>query len=304
VSRLIGPRHDSKSLAVWSNIQGPVLEFMAKMRRRRIDRENGELIMRRKRTAMTVLQEYKNGRLPYTEIMPEAVDFCEMEPVKAVIQQPLDVSVDVASFAHLIPEFPSLFAAWRSEIRLQLSRVLKQQEEPDIFFDDILGLVFSGQTRPLPETDEEALEKLDLASTVFVCNDCGPTLSTLGVGFESALFYPEVLGHTCLTRRFGCRFMFNDDLVDPSTELVNLSKKRAKWSPRSLALSLTMQTVAEGIIEQSGLNPAVTTAADMDEQNLFYACWLCHLAYDGGHSAPVYRWRDAVRLPIYSLFII
>jgi hypothetical protein len=275
---------------------------MAKMRKKRIDGENQEIIMQRKRAAMTVLQEYKNDRLPYSEIMPEAVDFCDMQSVKSIIDQPLDVPVDAASFVHLIPEFPSLFAAWRDEIHVQLRDLLKQPEEPDFYFDDMLGLV-PFQMRCVPKTNREASEKLNLASTIFVCTDCGPVLSTLsGVVFETPLFYPEVLGHTCLTRAFSSPFMFTDYPVDPSTELRRQPvMQRTKWSPRFLTLNDDMRIIAEALIEESGLDPNMATATDMDERNLFYACWLCVSPHNDDFTAPVYKWRDAVSWHIYSM---
>ncbi|KAF8716073.1 hypothetical protein AX14_012443 [Amanita brunnescens Koide BX004] len=281
---------------IWSNIQGPILEFMAKMRKKRIDGENQEIIMQRKRAAMTVLQEYKNDRLPYSEIMPEAVDFCDMQPVKSIIDQPLDVSVDAASFLHLIPEFQSLFATWRNGIHLQLCNLLKQPEEPDLYYD-IFGLVSLEQTRCVPKTDKEALEMLSLASTVFACMECGAVLSTLfGVYFKGPLFYPEVLGHTCLTRAFSSPFMFTDYPVDPSTELRRQPvMQRTKWSPRFLTLNDDMRIIAEALIEESGLDPNMATATDMDERNLFYACWLCVSPHNDDFTAPVYKWRDAIR---------
>jgi len=57
---------------------------MGEMRKKRIDREEKEISMRRKRVAMTILQEFKNDRLPYLEVMPEAFDFCNMDPLNAV----------------------------------------------------------------------------------------------------------------------------------------------------------------------------------------------------------------------------
>ena len=278
---------------------------MAKMRKKRIERENKAIIMGRKRAAMTVLQEYKNHRLPYSEIMPEAVDFCDMQPVKSIIDQPLDVSVDAASFLHLIPEFQSLFATWRNGIHLQLCNLLKQPEEPDLYYD-IFGLVSLEQTRCVPKTDKEALEMLSLASTVFACMECGAVLSTLfGVYFKGPLFYPEVLGHTCLTRVCSFRGRFADYPVDPSTELRRQSStKRVKWNANSLTLNTDMRIIAEVLIEESGLDPSVATVTDMDERNLFYACLPCASDRNDELTAPVYKWRDAVSWRICSLFIL
>ncbi|KAK2464756.1 hypothetical protein APHAL10511_003174 [Amanita phalloides] len=281
---------------IWINIQDPVLEFMAKMRRKRIERENKEIIMRRKRAAMAVLQQYKNDRLPYQEIMPEPIDFCDMQPVKAIIDRPLEVSVDVASFSHLVPEFASLFATWRDEIHLKLCRVLQQPDEPDIYFHDIFGLwVPDYEPRDVPDTDHKALEMLHLASTIFVCRDCGPSLSTfLDIGLDRPIFYPEVLGHSCLTRKFSCG-LFNSDPADPSEELTSSSStKRTKWNARPLTLSTTMRSIAEALIKESGFDPRVATTAHMDKQNLFYACVTCSDNCDDGVVAPVYKWRDAI----------
>ncbi|KAF8634888.1 hypothetical protein AX15_000640 [Amanita polypyramis BW_CC] len=283
---------------IWANIQGPVIEFMTEMRKKRIERERKAVFMQRKRVAMTVLQEYKNSRLPDEEIMPEAADFCHMSPVKAVIDQSVDVSVDAASFSHIIPEFPSLFATWRDDIRLQLCSVLQRSDGPDVYFHD-LGFWFPDfKRRIIPKTDEEALAMLDLASTIFVCRDCGPSLFTfldMGLGQLQPIFYPEVLGHTCLTRRYIYGVLTNNDPADPSLDLTNATLKRTRWSPRALTLNASIQCIAEELILESGLDPKVATTTDMDELNMYYACLSCAgIHTDARLVAPVYKWRDAV----------
>jgi hypothetical protein len=282
---------------VWVNIQGPILQFMAEMRKKRIDREEKEISMRRKRVAMTILQEFKNDRLPYLEVMPEAFDFCNMEPVKAIIDQPLDVSVDATSFSHLITQLPQLFDSWRDGIRLQLSRFFRQESElPSHFlFDDDSDVISDYGSRKSPETDAEALEMLNLASTIFVCRECGPSLFTfLDMSLDRPIFYPEVLGHTCLTRKYSFTLLHNDP-VDPSVELNTPSLKRTSWNTRPLMLSPRLRRVAEDLISDSGLDPQATTAARMDDLNLLYACMACsELHCNGEVIAPVYKWRDAV----------
>ncbi|KIL71424.1 hypothetical protein M378DRAFT_19760 [Amanita muscaria Koide BX008] len=282
---------------IWSNIQGPILQFMTEMREKRILREQKEVVMRRKRTATTVLQEYKNGRLPYREVMPEAVDFCDMPPVKAIIDQSLDVPVDATAFSHLITQFPQLFDSWRNKIRLQLAELLKRSGELQFFFDDELDIASPDcGLRKVPETDSEALEMLNLASTIFICKECGPALFTfLDMSLDRPIFYPEVLGHICLTRRYSYGLLPSDP-TDPSLDLGSTpALKRASWHTRPLMLSSTLRSMAEELIADSGLDPQTAEASDMDNKNLFYACLRCHQHQDTGDIiAPVYKWRDAI----------
>ncbi|KAF8641235.1 hypothetical protein AX17_000869 [Amanita inopinata Kibby_2008] len=286
---------------IWANIQGPILDFMEEMRRKRIERENAEIVMRRKKTAMAVLRRYKNEHLPLEEIMPEAVDFCDMPPIKAIINQPLDAFVNEESFSHITPEFPKLFSTWRKKIFLELIGRLRESPKLELLFEDEDPEPDAHVEESSPVMDEDSIEKLKLASTVFNCSDCGPLslFSFFNLTPARPLFYPEVLGHTCLTRRYGLR-VSNNLVTDPSTDLRNSPLNRTKWSAHALRLNNRMRAIAEQIIRDSGLDPAEATTMDMDGLDNYYACLSCAQLrlmtpfFDVG-EAPVYGWRDAVR---------
>lgn len=86
------------------------------MKVKRQERERKALIVTRKTPAIEVLRDYKKSQLPWTAPMPEPVDFCNFPAVKAILELPNEVTVDVSNFAEVVPLLPSLFSDWRAEI--------------------------------------------------------------------------------------------------------------------------------------------------------------------------------------------
>ncbi|PFH48407.1 hypothetical protein AMATHDRAFT_5842 [Amanita thiersii Skay4041] len=296
---------------IWSNIRVPIIEFMEKMRRKRIEREQIEIIMNRKATALNVLRNYKNKLLPDDKVMPAPVDFCNMEPIKAMINQPLDISINEESFDPIVPQMAELFSLWRKGIHYDLFiRAKSTNRLPFSLFeyddlDDIYGEQSSESETDEDEddssTEAEVMSKLQLATTIFCCRECG--LNSLISYFDSPssrpLFFPEILQHPCLTRQ--CDFGFPTYAVfDPSKALRDSPRTRTSWNAHALILNRRLKNMAERIVLSSGLDPKVATAADLDAQNLYYACLDCIdismiSVADGMGMTPVFMWREAVR---------
>jgi hypothetical protein len=297
---------------------------MAEMRVKRLLRERAELILDRKNTAAQFLRTYKNSRLPYTEIMPERLDFSDFPPIKDILELPSEVEVTEESFDAVLPQLPELIEGWRTKINQEMIRTMKTNEnvarqhaalsrmmmlwgeDPDEI--DLPELEVSDST----ETDEELFARMKLATTVFQCNTCteydrwheDDDFSEWSDSDESSmafndivpLFYPDVLGHICLTRA-PHRFWSWGKRVDACTRLDSMTKIRRKWTSRPLRLDRTIGSHAATVVKAAGLDPKTATVEDMDKLDTVFGCLRCAmpLGLYGPCETKAYGWRDAVR---------
>ena len=296
-----------------------MIEFMEEMKVKRLTRELAALTLQRKRIAIDVLRQYKNSQLPYTEIMPEAVDFCDFPLVKAVLDQPADIDIDESSFAEIVPLLPDLIAKWRADIHQQLIWQMKANDDEEwratrlgtfmmLLDDEDIGL-------PILDDDKMA-EQLKLATTVFKCYAC-PTATTISDPFSSdsdddeffvfqptvmPLFYPKVLGHRCLTR-LRQRWTYETN-SDPSKALIFDVRDREKWACSSLRLDTYTGKVVRQIVDALDLDPTTTTAEDMDQLDPRFGCLSCpEISDQVGHvKVSAFGWRSAVGISLIRMF--
>lgn len=316
-------------------MQPEMVKYMEQMKANRLDRERKALVISRKIPAIDVLCTYKRSLFPWTDnIMPEPVDFCSFEPVKAILELPNEVEVDESSFAEVVTLLPSLFADWRSDIR---KRMLKE-------FGRMLHSNTQGHRKPWPkfsivnvgsssraatesaeesqsDVDPQLAEQIILATTVFKCNDCSTPYWALQHYIDSddeeddedfgesahiwdghgdrvsdatePLFYPEVMSHSCLTRKVN----FIYDNSDPSLNLEQPHRIRTRWSCKRLKIDKKAKTMMEKIVECCGLEPEFATPENMDYQDALLACPLCAEWCDfpsEDAQVPVFGWRAAV----------
>ncbi|KAH7924491.1 hypothetical protein BV22DRAFT_1035091 [Leucogyrophana mollusca] len=177
-------------------------------------------------------------------------------------------------------------------------------------------------------SDEQIAQDIRLATTVFKCKDCTPGSGLdfpmfdylsdsddedemLGLGHglyaalrrrlidkSTALFYPKVMGHRCLTKQRGFRWEITTP--DPISILDYPMGSRTKWSCKSLRVDEKAGKVVKELILACGLDPLTTTATQMDELDPRFACGR-HECLDWSEgegdiaAANVYDWRSAVR---------
>jgi hypothetical protein len=170
-----------------------MIKYMEQMKTNRLKRERNALIVTRKFPAIDILCAYKKSFLPWTELMPEPVDFCNFAPVRAVLELPNEVDVDESSFAEVVPLLPSLFAEWRVDVDDRMlqgfRRMLNKARKPNrrvsessfVMYDDEFSGGSSGESsgegteseeEEIPDTDEQLKEQIVLATTVFKCQSC------------------------------------------------------------------------------------------------------------------------------------
>jgi hypothetical protein len=296
---------------------------MQEMRKKRLLREHKALVVERKQSAVEVLRTFKNAQLPYTEIMPEAPDFCDFGPIKAILEQPSEVTVDESSFTDILPILPDLIASWRQSINVEIITVLKNNNNRRrkrfslaqamllyMGFDDGDGLEFDDgvsedDDTPLPD-DDVLSAKVKLATTVFRCTSCTNQHSFLyddfsmysddGSAQPNPLFYPQVLGHRCLTRSHEPSWPW-DIPGEFIKRLDNYSRTREKWDTCHLQLDVRMGKMVEAVLEVAKMDPATATPKDMDDLGAWFACLKCAIPRTAKTARTMaYGWRDAVRL--------
>ncbi|KAG6810961.1 hypothetical protein H0H92_009609 [Tricholoma furcatifolium] len=113
---------------IWANIRDPLIKFMEKMHKVRLRREHQETTLLRKPAAVAVYRDYIAAHHPQDGILPSGLDFCAFDPVKAILKQPVHVTVDETSFADVIERIPEFIANWRQSVDGHLVRVLKEAE--------------------------------------------------------------------------------------------------------------------------------------------------------------------------------
>lgn len=310
------------------------------MRTKRLARELAALVIERKIHAVEVLRTYKNARLPITELLPEPVDFCNFPAIKAVLEQPANVTVDETSFAKVIPELPTLIEKWRAGTEKQIVKIVKTRDTiarrlaqfthlryfsaAMMSSDDEEDFYESDDTPGM--TDEEARARMHLATCVFICRSCSYRSIDFFDDYFSMdsdddedyssstmtpLFFPQVLGHTCMTRGALPFYTWDQDKTDASRRLDGYSKERKAWSGSRLSVDAEASKTAKFVVEKAGLNPETATVSDMDALDLVYLCaqCICPLAEKLGeieanvdkledmYVVPIFGWREIVSPP-------
>ena len=177
---------DSMNL-VWNNIKPSILEFMEKMRAKRLEREFNTLVLKRKGLAMRALQTFKNSRIADDEIMPEGPDYCNFEPIKELLHRPVNEEITVDSFNAITPDLPALIDSWRDSIRKSMVKLVQgeyikiaerealiaaERSRYDGWYDPEDPPPLRRPVKPKPLSDEDAEHRLTLATTVFICLTC------------------------------------------------------------------------------------------------------------------------------------
>ncbi|KAF6754195.1 hypothetical protein DFP72DRAFT_379144 [Ephemerocybe angulata] len=288
---------------IWKNVKPMAIEYIENVRKLRLQAEHNDLVLARKRLACEYLKNYKNSRLPCTDIFPEPPDFCDFDPVRRIYNQPSEVVVDLSSFNVLNDTMPDLIKKWRKDVHSGIRNVFLKN----------MTASFAPGNFDLPEWTNDEVEvrrRMSLATTVFTCEQC----STRGLNggpldewdmfglpnlydsedeyFEfddkprsvMPMFYPQIMAHPCLTRFVLVNSYFLQELYestaskpkrDPSIYLDNCLKQRRKWNGNHITLDKHASKVAEKIVTMAGLDPVLATTEDMDTLDARFKCHEC-----------------------------
>jgi hypothetical protein len=170
-----------------------------------------------------------------------------------------------------------LFDEWRESVRKHLLKQLACTPQGSHFTsgDDTRGSISS---EPTLDEGDEGLRQLSLATSVFTCVCSQIHDASAEPHAIKPLFYPQVLGHICITRA--------PTLVDPSQDTNNASLlflaafQLSQGPPGSqswdcsLLLHLSLGAMVGRLIRTVHLDPATTTVQDMDELDVYFACYV------------------------------
>ncbi|KAG0703640.1 hypothetical protein DFH29DRAFT_915440 [Suillus ampliporus] len=320
---------------IWNNIKSDMIKYMEEMRTRRLERERKALLVTRKRTAIGILRSYKISHFPFTDVMPEPVDFCSFPEVIEIVGLPTETDVTEATFADVASQMDDLVHAWRTRIHSQLRARVKdnllsgakrrawgERVTSDPYYEEYvesLGATIDVKGKkkevspPVPD-DAEIDQSIPLATTVFRCKTCTPSIGLPGDLSDSdyddfldslggrrsrsiPLFYPKVMGHCCLTRSrtLPWDYFATDDL---NFRIDSPMSTRTKWNSHLLQVDEEASKAARAVVEACGEDPLITTATKMDELDSRFACvdcvkWSKHEVNQA--EAPVFTWRSAVQ---------
>lgn len=282
------------TFAAWSSIESTILEFMVEVRTRLVEGKRDEILLDRKAKAIQVLRLLKSRKMPLATIWPESADYCELPYVKAVIEQPSIIKVNLESLIPPLEIMDRDFVEWRYNIRSRLISMIKAEGGRKLSSDHER---VSKESRP-PMTDEQALHQANLAVTVFACLRCNtfsrpkdrpdPNPFSNKPKAIVPLFYPQPFGHPCMTRT---QREDGRDPSDPTKLLLNDTSHRCPWNTEHLFLDERLSSYAERLVECAGLDPATATVEEMDRFGVEFRCTACE---DTSVKVELYGWRAAV----------
>ncbi|KAI6163681.1 hypothetical protein EDD17DRAFT_429687 [Pisolithus thermaeus] len=314
---------------IWSNIRPEMIKHMEDLRARRLQRERKALVLARRELAISVLRAYKRERLPFTDVMPEPMDFWMFPEVSAIIELPTETEVTEASFADVVSRLDELIIQWRARnynsfidkfrdvLTLKLQRITDAATDKGTNAEakagtpaDVKG---KGKARavdpPMPD-ESELVKVLSLATTIFRCEYCTPSpwMSIYEEPFHSfmspkrsvstiPLFYPKLMGHRCLTRGRG-----QDSPMTPLESISEFpydSRRQTQWTCAPLQIDRQAEAIVSNIIAACNLDPLTTTTAEMDALDPKLACLNVRCVQRDGVikdlcKASVFGWRAAL----------
>jgi hypothetical protein len=278
-----------------------MIEYMEKMKAKRLARELTQLRTQRTLDAIKLLRAYKAKCAPFTNVMPEPLDFCDFGPVREVLYEPPDINVNSESFLHLMPELDGIVEEWRRKILKKFVQEVKV---------GIVNRSIKLDDNPVDldaASDESILQRIQLACTVFACIPCediqgfDPLFPDYFIVLSSnpptmsrslqtrPLWFPRVLGHRCLTKPRRC------GLADDATRLDTLPCHRQRWfCGRVIKVHQEACEAAVAIIEACEMDPSIATVDDMDQLDARLECLACLVPNVEDPSHIVFGWRSAV----------
>ncbi|KAJ7459071.1 hypothetical protein B0H11DRAFT_2060302 [Mycena galericulata] len=240
----------------WNSIKPDMIRYMEEMQTKRFAREHAALLAARKVTATKVLRTFKHSLLPWTDVMPNATSFYDFPAIKAILQAAPEVNVDEWTFESILPDFPEMIATWRAGL---LRKLLLLRKNGGLENSDV--------------EDAGSTARLKLATSVYRCLSCDDDdlKASLRRGLRQfelpcrPLYYPRVLSHPCLTLPpdYGQRLLFKENFRDTA------------WRSHVLAVDKHTAGIVEKVVTACGLDPAKTTAEDMDAADTRLACLAC-----------------------------
>ncbi|KAF7374990.1 hypothetical protein MSAN_00385100 [Mycena sanguinolenta] len=242
---------------IWKNIQGPLVELLAELKERR---ERVDAIKNRQRLAARVYDQFREASPPGM-LLPPRIDVLLTEPFRVVIEDTLAEEVlTEESFAAAISSVAEFSVGWRRRKEKELIKIMRKNRPGAVQAD------------------------LHLATTFFTCS----------IYPAEPLRFPAILVHPSATE-FDEWGEVDSEEEDEDTRVdLQYTLQEAAWNADDcVQLQERAQRSARFIVRACGLDPDVTTGAEMDEINPALECLNCSNKRDG-HL--VMRWTQATIL--------
>ncbi|PPR02550.1 hypothetical protein CVT26_012018 [Gymnopilus dilepis] len=251
---------------IWNRIR-PLLEpEIAARKAKRLEEEFAKIQRNRRGIVDDLYKSYKASLHPSQwKYLPRTFDLCQLSPIAAMVEAPIESTVTAADFAEAAETFPALLSSF-SEDRKQKARALLPSAPP-------------APREPGEIEDDVVQDVLDLATSVFECRNVG----TQGHARSSPVVgSDDLLSHHCGAPDHG--------LPHRGYYYWYSSSEEGK-----LLFSEEGSQVAASLVRLAGLDPTTALASDMDKKDLRFSCSRCiPLNVSGSWSRRGYSWRSAI----------
>ncbi|KDQ60883.1 hypothetical protein JAAARDRAFT_31885 [Jaapia argillacea MUCL 33604] len=265
----------------WASIKDGMIEFMELIRVERLQRLRKEQLKCRERIATKLLEEYLLT-IPATQICPGSSSLVFMEPFRTIITSPSDVDVTPESFSDAKAQLPSLVAEWRQSVNQELLALFQSEPSKKPKSKKSKSKSKSKPTHSTVVITPEDESKLSLATTFFTCSNCT----------HEVIDYERATAHECMSKYYRVRECMDHD---PETRDLIEDLRIAPWTTAGNPLSISQRdsTFAAVLLQLCGKDPAVTTAAEMEELDPRFECTHCTNKHiPGGHH--LMTWHCAI----------
>lgn len=217
-----------------------MVNYMERMKTQRLERERKALVISRKRTAVSILRAYKISHLPFTDVMPEPMDFCAIPQVAEILELPTETQVTDDTFTPIVENMDELINEWRTRILGSLVQKVKDSlyshrmrtdrqvgtadstladNTASLSSTDPMGKGKAKAVEPPIPDDSRIIQDLSLATTVFNCKSCNPRF-----GISYALYEPDFDSDTDSASS-------EDDFFDPWSFGLGPRRPRSRSNP-------------------------------------------------------------------------
>lgn len=258
----------SHVISVIQNLLPALEEYMRGYREERLVRDRKRLLLDRLPLFHEVVKTYRMSVPPDAIAIDVADFFYHPEILNFIINTP-DIS-GPADLDPIRPRLPEIAQELQVQLTDQLLALISADAEAKYVFD--------------PAT------VLDLATTTFACATCLRKASYQSASPPDVIRYPRVLAHECAVR-----------IEWPKSEVVDfymLEKVtyRTSWNRLGLInFDMESRAILADVVEMCGLDPATTTAAEMDAADPIIECLACNNLHFG---RCIMRWDLVVWLVI------
>ncbi|KAJ7756437.1 hypothetical protein DFH07DRAFT_959085 [Mycena maculata] len=220
---------------IWKNIKTPLIEFLTEKKKERLELQHHRTMRERHLLAGSAYGNWLKT-FPPDAIFPPKIEVVTAEPFRAIIEiTPIEEKLTEQSFAGALSQVPAFSDDWKRRKDEELLEIMEEHVPNSVEAD------------------------LHLATTFFMCS-----------GSPEPVGYPRILVHS---RASSYKYNDRPGGIDPT---IKLYFHEDCWNAdRLIGFNTAAFRNARAVIEACGLDPDVTTAAEMDEIDPAIECLNC-----------------------------